>query len=192
MMTYYVTETEYVGPNSDNLSTDYARIAYGHYYDINTDPGRTNMSHTVRAEGWIGTNNDVAEYARGAFDTLASARAAVLAELTDGYRLASDCDSCPEPQNPDTIERYYVGDDKATNLWDAGDWLAASKYETDEGISLQQCGEDGSDALIIADTTDDELAELADSIEALADSEGVTLFGGALATLEAYRERAMA
>lgn len=35
------------------------------YYELRTEPGRTNQSHEVRLRGWLGTTNSVARYAEG-------------------------------------------------------------------------------------------------------------------------------
>ena len=73
MSIYYVIESEYVGPNTQG------RID-SHLVTITTDAPRTNLSHEVRLDGWIGTTNDTSRHAHGAYTSEDDAREAV-AEL---------------------------------------------------------------------------------------------------------------
>jgi len=36
------------------------------YWDFSKEPGRKNMSHEICTDGWLGSTNNVARYARGA------------------------------------------------------------------------------------------------------------------------------
>ncbi|MCB1865194.1 MAG: hypothetical protein KDG50_07160 [Chromatiales bacterium] len=57
---------------NENLTSD--RPAW---VTIQTKPGKTNMSHEPMTEGWLGTSNDVYQYAHGEFETESAARAYV-------------------------------------------------------------------------------------------------------------------
>ncbi|RMG81451.1 MAG: hypothetical protein D6712_16240 [Chloroflexi bacterium] len=67
---YYIIETDYIGP-SDDLVVHEDTIV------VTTTPPRTNMSNEIRTEGWLGSTNDVARYAHGAFDNLDDAQSMV-------------------------------------------------------------------------------------------------------------------
>jgi len=151
MEKYYVIEREYVGPNQNNLSTDYHNIAFGHYFEIQDAPGRTNMSGEERLDGWLGTTSDWASYAHGEFDSEESAREWIEDQLSDGYRESDDDDEL----DPDVIARYYVGDETSVNIFDAAEWLHDSPPEI---------------------SADSDLNKLAEEIEEEAKSEGVTLW----------------
>ena len=144
---YYLVSSEYVGPNASNLSTDFDRIVYGHYVDIRTVPGTTNMSHEPRTDGWLGTTNDWAEYAHGEYATLEDARAAraemfpqTFASSRDDEDLMVGLDDDDEPI--EAVERVYVG--PGENVVDAETWLYDAARED-----------------LSAETSDEQLAELA-------------------------------
>ena len=96
MSIYYVIESEYVGPNTQG------RID-SHLVTITTDAPRTNLSHEVRLDGWIGTTNDTSRHAHGAYTSEDEAREAV-AELFGPCRESDEIDD-PEmitmPARPD-------------------------------------------------------------------------------------------
>lgn len=141
MTTYYVVETEYVGPNQSQHLND-------HTYNITTDAPRTNLSREVRTEGWLGTTNDWSEIARGAYDSLDEARAAVRAALGDNCR-----ESDAEDLDEGVVESYLVG---AYEAWDAESsetWCYESRHE------------------VTADTTDEQIAAIVESCEEWANSE---------------------
>jgi hypothetical protein len=77
-MPYYITSSEYIGPNRPKVDT---RIT------IMTAPGRTNMSNEARLTGWLGTTNDFSCYAHGEFETEEAARAQVSANWPDANEL---------------------------------------------------------------------------------------------------------
>ena len=167
---YYVIETEYVGANCHNLATDYANIVRGHYYDVWGEPGHSNMGREKQTEGWLGTTNDWAQYAHGEHDSEDTARDWIERHLSEGYRVDA---TEPEGDGIDgPIVRYYVGNEKSGHLLDPGDWLEDVVGDYDDGAQV-----DIADIGVIrADTTDDDLARLCAEIEAIADSEGVTLW----------------
>lgn len=139
-MTYYITSSEYVGPNlSDRCNS--------HSYEIKTKAPRTNSSREIRTEGWLGTTNDVAEYAHGEFETLEEARAAVLEILGTDYR-ETDLSEMPEYERGGLIESYTVG----------------AYLEVDAETSITWCYESiRSD--VTADTTDAGIDALIDEYE---------------------------
>ena len=76
----YVIEMEYVGP-------DQRRALNSHFYIVQDQPGRMNMSKEVCLQGWLGTTNDWSEHAHGEFETLDEAQEAI-EKLTNGeYRV---------------------------------------------------------------------------------------------------------
>lgn len=58
---YYLIHRVYAGPNHDQHELDAEQLI------VQCEPGRTNMTHEPRIDGWLGTTNDWAEYARGEF-----------------------------------------------------------------------------------------------------------------------------
>ena len=134
---YYITSSEYVGPNV-------AERPNSKRYYITTVAPRTNMSHEIRVSGWLGTTSDISEYACGEFETLESATAA-LDEITgDDYRDADDSDrliGCSADGEP--IEALVCRIAGALEQWGAQaskDWCHAAMLED-----------------VTASTTDDEI-----------------------------------
>lgn len=143
---YYIIERNYAGPNIDqNCDADTIGIYIA--------PGRTNSSHEERTECWLGTTNDWAEYARGEFETIEAARAAI-ADLYDHVREQDASDSCDE----DLVELYKPGQYEQMSRSATGDWTY-----------------DGIRADVQADTTDERITALVAEYEAAANSEGYTL-----------------
>lgn len=151
---YYITSSEYVGPNQ---ATAYGQ-AYETTYYIQTVPGRTNMSNEPRTMGWLGTTSDWEEYAHGEFEALDEARAALSDLLPDGYR---DCDDINRTvYNADTaeferviVEAYYAGRLQPWSAEQSTNW--AQGWLDD----------------ITADTTDDEINSMVDDAVAQADTD---------------------
>jgi hypothetical protein len=147
-MSYYITTHEYVGPNArDPYGRRYRELLY-----IQSDAPRTNVSHEIRTEGWLGTTNDWSVHAHGKFATLEEARAAVAARWNT-YEIEYD-----EEEEP-VVEIYGVGEVDPRGIWDAGDWLAHSGVE------------------VAADATDEEVAAMAREFEAEAEGDGATVDG---------------
>ena len=71
---YYLIQVRNVGIHSPKYPVDTS-------YYIQVHPGATNQSGEPRTEGWLGTTNDIAEYACGEFGTLDAARAAIPTEF---------------------------------------------------------------------------------------------------------------
>ena len=164
---FYLTSSEYVGPNARSLENDYRRIVYGHYIDIQTAPGLRNMSHEPCVDGWLGTTNDWAEYAHGEYDTIESAQSARDEKFPETFTAEND----PREDWPEEIvvERVYVG--PGENYFDASVWAY------DDG--QQQ---------ITAVTTDDQIKALVTESEAAAACEGVTLWGDVETVYREIRE----
>jgi hypothetical protein len=127
---YYIVETEYEGPNTNDHIDD-------HTYAIQTEPARGNMDHQPVLDGWAGTTNDWAVRAHGAYDTLDEAREALFALIPehreDDVRHEHDC----------VVEQYRPGSLVPWRPEGTGDWAA-----------------EGFDADITADTTDEEIEDL--------------------------------
>jgi hypothetical protein len=159
-MQYYLTTHEYVGPNQ-------AYVSERTIIEIRTIPICYNLSHAPCIVGWAGTTNDWARYGCGVFDTLESAIDAAKTEW--GHLRELD-----EPYwgNEDYIAAaYYIGEYAPMSYEEADNWLAETM---------------GCD--VTADTTDSELAELAEKYEWALRNDGHTLDGHAMAILEATRE----
>lgn len=139
MTVYFITNREYVGPNQ-------AEHADADYYLIQTAPPRTNQSGQIRTEGWLGTTNDWAEYARGQFDTRELAEARIAELLPDGYRTM-------EP----TYYDCYSEDDGgrgAIVMFKPGKYAPCTRSETESF-----CWE-AVQADVTAATTDDEITAM--------------------------------
>lgn len=169
-MTYYVIETTYVGPNQHSTN-DAQNILDGDYVDIDLVPGKTNMSHEERTNGWLGATNDVSRTAHGEYETLDEARAKV-AEIIG--RPLGECRTEPVEtrgwyglEQDITAERYYTS--PYASLWDAGDWI-------------------GSDGITSA-TTNAEIAKIVEDAEAKAEKEGIFLLGDADEWLREHRDQ---
>lgn len=145
MTTYYVVETNYVGPNPGQHLND-------HTFEITTKAPRTNMSGEVRTNGWLGTTNDWSKTAHGAYDSVDEARAAVVEELGEDIR-----DNNDEDRDEDVVASYCVG---AFEAWDA---------ETSTTWCSTYCDD------VTADTTDEAIESMVDEAEAQANEEGGTL-----------------
>ena len=76
-------------------------------FQISTTPGYTNMSGEARADGWLGTTNDSARYAWGAFDSFAEAVAAIPDEFAKD-RLRED--------DPEAYGMWTVTSKKAVEI----------------------------------------------------------------------------
>ena len=145
-MKHYVIEENYVGPNQDqNIDADTIKIT--------TEPARKNMSNEVCLDGWCGTTNDWATYARGEFPNLEAAEAYIKANYKDARE----------------IDDFYDEGGTVKAVYKPGKYEPISKEATGEFIfdSLQES--------VNASTTDDEITALVDEWEAAANDEGWTL-----------------
>ena len=161
---YYIIERQYAGPNAKNLATDRKNIVDGHQYVVRSEPGVTNMSHEPRTSGWLGTTCGWSEHAQGAYETQDAAidAATGLAEaFGHGHRVEED---------PEGNTVILVGDEAWANLWDAIEWLEPS---SDEELG------------ITSGMFDEDIARLADELEAEALQGGCRLWG----TYEALKDR---
>ena len=124
-MSYYVIEKEFVG--HADFGTGYDKLVNGHFFEVRDEPGRKNMSKEIAIGRpdepvWLGTTNDWASYARGAYETEddANVAACLFAEAAGhGSRFVE----AGEPGAEDGWNRVYVGDEAWSNLVDAGEWL---------------------------------------------------------------------
>lgn len=144
---YYIIETKYVGPNQDQY-VDANRI------EITTVPAVTNSSRETCLDGWCGTTNDWAIFARGQYDSVDEARAAI-AEIFGDVR---DRDANGDPFESD--EEHVV------EIYRPGRW---------EPMSVEVTGEFFHDDIesVGADWTDDQIAELIDDCIAAAHDQGM-------------------
>ena len=158
---YYITSREYVGPNV-------AERPNSKRYYITTVAPRTNMSHEIRVSGWLGTTNDIAEYAHGEFETPEAATAA-LDEITgDDYREPDgDIEPIGFDDDGDPIEVLVCRIAGRLEQWGAQsskDWC----YEA------MQSG-------VTASTTDEQIEEMVEALDADLGSEmNATLDTGAV------------
>ena len=111
-MKYYIEEICYCGPDEH---TD-AYIDF-HRFEITTEPTRKNMSGDICLDGWLGTSNDVARYAHGAYDSLAAAEYAIQNPLDGEYRRDDE-----PADSPDVVAVYRIGrlppvPDEALGIW---------------------------------------------------------------------------
>ena len=149
---HYITSSEYAGPNQDEHSDD-------HTYQISTEPGRTNMSHEVRTDGWLGTSNDWAQYAHGEFETEEGARKEIKRLLSDGFREIDDIEDYHRDEG--VIAEFRVGRYEEWGRETTGDW-------TRESISDN----------VTAETSDEQISRLVEEYESEANEEGGTLWSG--------------
>lgn len=160
---FYLIETNYAGPSPDqNADADEVRIQ--------TEPGRTNLSHEERTEGWLGTTNDWAAYARGEYETEQAARAAI----EDLYG------ECREVE----LEAYM--DDGVVAVFKLGKYEPMNREATGNWIYS------GLECDVTADTTDEQLEALIEEYEAQCNSEGCTLDGSAIDMAREYRDERIA
>lgn len=61
---YYILESDYVGPNRDKHELETPT------YYVSPTPGKTNLSHEERSDGWLGTTNDWYAAAHGEYETV--------------------------------------------------------------------------------------------------------------------------
>lgn len=87
------------------------------YYVIQTTPGRTNMSHEERVEGWLGQTNDWSAYAEGEFDSIEAAAADIDLDI---YERRHDDAALGDWPGGDNIVAVYR--DKRA-VWSVDDWL---------------------------------------------------------------------
>ena len=165
---FYIIETNYVGPNSDqHADADEVRIQ--------TEPGRTNSSHQERTEGWLGTTNDWAQYARGEYETEDAARAAI--EELFGECRERAVGSDPVNDDPDgcVVAVFKVGKyEPMSREWTAG-WITP-----------------GLQSDVTADTTDEQLEALIEEWEGACNGEGYTLDSRAIDMAREYRDELIA
>lgn len=118
-MSFYVIETEYVGPNKQDSEGHWIGDTW-HHWTIQTEPGRTNMSNEPREDGWLGTSNDWHANAHGRFDTLDAARQAVRdMAVTDDEAVRCEPD---DDDGPEVVERWITAE-AAREQWGADDWF---------------------------------------------------------------------
>ena len=146
-MKFYVIEEKYAGPNRDqDIDADQIKIT--------TEPARKNMSNEVCLDGWCGTTDDWAVYARGVYDSKEAAEKAIEALYKEIREVEFD-------DNDQSIVAVYK----------------PGKYEP---IGKEATGNFIFDSLkesVTASTTDDEISALVDEWEREANSQGCTLSG---------------
>lgn len=121
---------------------------------ISTEPARTNMSDEVRIEGWCGTIDDVATYARGEYDSIEDARAFIKSHYPEGVREMDDFDD----EGGTVVASFLVG------RYEQLDQDATSEYVWDE-----------LEARVTAQSTDQEIEAICADLETAARSDGFAL-----------------
>ena len=111
-MKYYIEEIRYCGADArTDKYIDFDR------FEITTEPTRKNMSGDICLDGWLGTSNDVARYAHGAYDSLAAAEYAVQNLLVDEYRRDDEPSEFPDVLAVYRIGRLLPVSDEALGIW---------------------------------------------------------------------------
>jgi len=156
-MMYYVTTSEYVGPNKTNSMG--SPMGDTLIAQIQTAPGTTNSSNEERTNGWLGTTNDISHNAYGEFETLEEARA----KIHDmGYTSARELDE--DEACDDEIIETWISENAAYGQWTAGEFF--------DGIGREgACDEYG----ITAKTTDEEITKMVEKAEAEANDNEIEL-----------------
>ena len=147
MTKYYIIEENYVGPNRDqNIDADVIKIT--------TEPARTNSSNEICLDGWCGTTNDWAVYARGEYDSKEAAEEAIEALYKEIREV-----------------EFYDNDQSIVAVYKPGKYEPLCKEATKNFIyySLKES--------VNKSTTDDEITALVDEWEEAAHEEGCTLSG---------------
>lgn len=146
-MKHYVIEERYTGPNQDqHIDTDIVKIT--------TEPARKNMSNEICTEGWCGTTDDWAVYARGEYDSKEAAESFIMST----YKEAREAD-------------FDENDQSIVAIYKPGKYEPLCKEATGNFIfdSLQES--------VTVSTTDAEISALVDDWEAAAHEQGCTLTG---------------
>jgi len=143
---YYIENSTYIGPNPDQVD-----LRQRDYYVISADPLRTNSSHEILIEGWLGSNGDWSSYACGEYP---SEEAAIEYLKSLGCRLVKIEAEFGE------IEEFWTAEE-CDEEWDANDWFQVPDAEF--GITAQ--------------SSDDDLEKLAAKEEAAAKEDGKALVG---------------
>ena len=128
-MKYYIIENDYVGPNraGHELTTP--------AYTIQTTPGRTNMSHEERINGWLGTTNDWHVAAHGEYSDAAGVieffRRLGLTDAEADHLVAA-LETKPEQDWPRFVAARWAGGEVAKVNYSAGYGpLCQLRYEGD-------------------------------------------------------------
>ena len=146
-MKFYVIEEKYAGANQDQHLDD-------NTIKITTEPARTNSSKEICLDGWCGTTDDWAVYARGVYDSKEAAGKFIKTLYKDTREADFD-------DNDQSIVAVYK----------PGKYEPISKEATGEFIfdSLQES--------VTTSTTDGEISALVDEWEREANGQGCTLSG---------------
>ena len=87
---YYVVEVNWTGPYQNTQRyIDYDR------YEVTTEPPR-NTSGNIQLSGWLGTNDDVASYAHGEYESQTAAEYAIVRMLDGECRRHDEVDAAME------------------------------------------------------------------------------------------------
>ncbi len=98
-MKFYIEEVRYCGPDGHtDKYIDFDR------FEVTTEPTRTNTTHEICLDGWLGTSGDVARYAHGGYNSLADAEYAIKNLLGDEYRRDDE-----PSETPDVRAVYRIG-----------------------------------------------------------------------------------
>ena len=146
-MKYYVIEEKYAGANQDQHLDD-------NTIKITTEPAMTNSSHEICLDGWAGTTDDWAVYARGVYDSKEAAEKFIKTLYKDTREADFD-------DNDQSIVAVYK----------PGKYEPLCKEETGNSIYESVISS------VTQTTTDDEISALVDDWEREANSQGCTLTG---------------
>ena len=156
-MKFYVIEEKYTGPNQDQHLDD-------NTIKITTEPARTNSSKEICLDGWAGTTDEWAVYARGVYDSKEAAEKFIKTLYKDTREADFD-------DNDQSIVAVYK----------PGKYELIGKEATGNFIydSLQES--------VTASTTDAEISALVDDWEEAAHEQGCSLSGAYDMAIE-YRD----
>lgn len=164
---FYVISHIYCGPNKNSRTLIDADTV-----EIWSEPAQTNLSKEVCIEGWCGTSNDWSLTAYGAFDTLEKARA-YIDENWDIRELDSKSDSFIDYSFGEfVVAKFKVGQYAMMPDDEVADWA----YQ-------------GLISDISIDTTDAQIAELAQEYEKDANTYGSSVIHCIKDVMIEYRQR---
>ena len=159
---FYVVEIEYVGPGQDDDGhADADRV------QVWANAPRTNGSHEPRTEGWCGTTDGWATYARGEYSTLCQAISAIESKFGPVRDVTEE-----DPDTRRDLSEFAEG--KIYASYRKGAYGPLSKNETIDW-AYEGIRED-----VTADTTDARIEALIEDYELTTNEEGYTLNARAL------------
>lgn len=142
---FYIVSVADYGPDSIREGKD------GKVYEISLSPSRTNMSHEIRTEGWLGQANDTNRHACGEHDTVEELLARLAEECGDDMVKGGDWEDFTNQYEEDGfLLQFDPVDGEVYGHSDTYDWITGPGWDVWD---------------ITAETTDEELSEMAADAE---------------------------